>query len=158
MSHTHTHTHIYPPTNAGDASSIPEMGRFPGEGNGNPLKYSCLRNPMDRGTWQATVLGVAKESDMTKWLNNGEQHIYNNNINQNVKFHRNNSKWDQSWNKEKSAMFNVTFLPPTELWYNLYYHLIPTYYLPWRFWTSNTQHSCSWIPDPQILWDNIQLF
>ena len=39
---------------------IPEMERSPGEGNGNPVQYSCLGNPMDRGTWQATVLGVAK--------------------------------------------------------------------------------------------------
>ena len=43
-----------------DVSSIPGSGKFPGEGNGNPLQYSCLRNPMDRGAWQATVHGVAK--------------------------------------------------------------------------------------------------
>ena len=41
------------------------LGRSPGEGNGNPLQYSCLENPIDRGAWWATVLGVAKESDMT---------------------------------------------------------------------------------------------
>ena len=46
--------------NAGDLSSIPGWGRSPGEGNGNPLQYSCLENPMDRGAWQATVCGVAK--------------------------------------------------------------------------------------------------
>ena len=45
----------------GNTGLIPELGRFPGEGNGNPLQYSCLENPMDRGTWRATVLGVAKE-------------------------------------------------------------------------------------------------
>ena len=38
---------------------IPGLGRSPGEGNGNPLQYSCLENPMDRGAWQATVHGVA---------------------------------------------------------------------------------------------------
>ena len=43
-----------------DPGSMPELGRFPGEGNGNPLQYSCLENPMDRGAWQATVNGVAK--------------------------------------------------------------------------------------------------
>ena len=43
----------------------PGSGRFPGEGNGNLLQYSCLGNPMDRGPWWATVHGVAKESDMT---------------------------------------------------------------------------------------------
>ena len=45
--------------NAGDPGSIPGLGRCPGEGNGNPLQYSCLGNPMDRGTWQATVHGLA---------------------------------------------------------------------------------------------------
>ena len=45
---------------AGDLGSIPGLGRSPGEGNGNPLQYSCLENPMDRGAWWATVHGVAK--------------------------------------------------------------------------------------------------
>ena len=45
--------------NAEDQSSIPGL-ESPGEGNGNPLQYSCLENPMDRGAWQATVHGVAK--------------------------------------------------------------------------------------------------
>ena len=48
------------PANAGDLGSIPGSGRSPGEGNGNPFKYSCLGNLMDRGTWQATVHGVEK--------------------------------------------------------------------------------------------------
>ena len=51
--------------NAGDAGFIPGLGRSPGEGNGNPLQYSCLGNPVDRGTCWATVYGVTKESDMT---------------------------------------------------------------------------------------------
>ena len=46
--------------NAGDLGSIPGSGRSPGEGNGNPLQYSCLENPMDGGAWRATVHGVAK--------------------------------------------------------------------------------------------------
>ena len=46
--------------NAGDPGSIPRLGRFPGEGNGNPLQYSCLENSMDRGAWQTTVHGVTK--------------------------------------------------------------------------------------------------
>ena len=45
--------------------SIPRSGRSPGEGNGNPLQYSYLGNPMDRGAWGATVHGVSKEPDMT---------------------------------------------------------------------------------------------
>ena len=58
-----------PPANAGDLSSIPGSGRSPGEGNGNPLQYSCLENPMDGEAWQATVHGVAKESDTTYQVN-----------------------------------------------------------------------------------------
>ena len=48
-----------------DVGSIPGSGRSPGEGQGNPLQYSCLENPMDRGAWQAIVSRVA-ESDMTE--------------------------------------------------------------------------------------------
>ena len=55
-----------PPANAEDVGLISGWGRSPGEGNGNPLLYSCLGNPMDRGAWRATVHGVAKESGMTK--------------------------------------------------------------------------------------------
>ena len=57
------------PTNAGDLGSIPESGRFLGEGNGNPFQYSCLGNPTDSGAWQATFRGVAKESDTIKQPN-----------------------------------------------------------------------------------------
>ena len=52
----------------GDAWSILGMGRSPGSGNGNPLQYSCLKNPMDGGAWRATVQGVPKESDTTEQL------------------------------------------------------------------------------------------
>ena len=51
------------PVNAGDVGSIPESGRSPGEGNGNPFQEPCLESPMDRGAWWATVHGVAIESD-----------------------------------------------------------------------------------------------
>ena len=58
--------------NAGDPGSIPGSGRFLGEGNGNPLQYSCLENSMDRGAWWAIVHGVAKNqtrlSDFTFFL------------------------------------------------------------------------------------------
>ena len=50
----------------GDAGSIPGLGRSPQEGNGNPLHYSCLENPMERGAWQATVHGGHKELDTTE--------------------------------------------------------------------------------------------
>ena len=45
---------------AGDLGLMPGLGRSPGDGNGNPLQYSCLENPMDGGAWQATLHGVAK--------------------------------------------------------------------------------------------------
>ena len=51
------------PVNAGDAKdmgSIPGLGRFPGNGNGNPLQHACLENSLDRGAWQATIHGVTK--------------------------------------------------------------------------------------------------
>ena len=52
-----------PPASTGDAGSIPGSGRSPGEGNGNPLQYSCLENPMDKGVWRAKVHGVGNGSD-----------------------------------------------------------------------------------------------
>ena len=51
---------------AGDAGSIPELGRSPGGGHGNPLQYSCLENPMERETWWTTVHGVAKNRTRLK--------------------------------------------------------------------------------------------
>ena len=53
------------PANAGDSGSVPGLGRSPREGSGNPLQYSCLGNPMDRGAWWATVHRATKESDAT---------------------------------------------------------------------------------------------
>ena len=57
-----------PPATEGDVRDmglIPGSGRFPGRGRGNPVQYSCLENPMDRGAWRATVRSIA-ESDMTE--------------------------------------------------------------------------------------------
>ena len=53
------------PANAGEAGSIPGLGRSPGEGYGNQLQYSCLGNPMDRGAWRAIVHGVIEELNIT---------------------------------------------------------------------------------------------
>ena len=58
-----------PPTNGGDAGSIPGSGRSPREGNGKPFQYSCQeKNPMDREAWRITVHKVSKESDTTERL------------------------------------------------------------------------------------------
>ena len=53
------------PANSGDEGSVPGSGGSPGEGNGNPLQYSCLENFMDRGAWRTTVHGDHKEPDTT---------------------------------------------------------------------------------------------
>ena len=54
--------------NAGDTGSIPGSGRSPGKGQGNSLQYSCLKNPKDKGAWQATVHGLAKNQTQLKLL------------------------------------------------------------------------------------------
>ena len=51
------------PANAGDTGSIPGSGRYPGEGNGSPLQYSCLKNLMGRGVWQAAIHGIKRIGD-----------------------------------------------------------------------------------------------
>ena len=65
-----------PPANAGDkrdAGSIPRLGRSSGGGHGNPLQYSFLENPMDRGAWWATVHRVTKSQTQLKWLSTHKQ-------------------------------------------------------------------------------------
>ena len=62
-----------PSASAGDVGSIPGMGISARGENGNPLLYSCLRNPLDRAAWWATVHGVTKELDMTQQLNDNCQ-------------------------------------------------------------------------------------
>ena len=59
--------------NAGEPGSIPGWGGSPGGGHGNPLQYSCLENPMDRGTSGVTVHGVAKELDTTERLTHRDE-------------------------------------------------------------------------------------
>ena len=66
------------PVNAGevqDAGSVPGLGRSPGEGNGNPLRYSCLENSMDRGAWQAIVHRGHKELDTTEVTQHAGRHV-----------------------------------------------------------------------------------
>ena len=67
------------PANAGDAGdpgSIPGSGRSPGGGHDNPLQYSCLENPVNRGAWRATVHGVSKESDTGKATKRARTHTH----------------------------------------------------------------------------------
>ena len=61
--------------NVGDPGSISGLGRSPGEGNGKPLQYSCLGNPMDREAWKATVLGAAKRVGHDLVTKNRNHHI-----------------------------------------------------------------------------------
>ena len=88
--HLYTHTHICEASqvmlvgknlpansgNAGDLGSIPELGRSPGVGNGNPFYYSCLENCMDRGARQATVYGESQKSDATKYACSGMEDLF----------------------------------------------------------------------------------
>ena len=79
----HQASHVAPlvtnlPANAEDirdAGSIPGLEKSPGGGHGNPLRYSCLENPMDRGAWQPAVNGVIKESDTTEVSKHGNYNI-----------------------------------------------------------------------------------
>ena len=64
------------PANAGDTGSVPGSGRSPGEGNSKLLQYSCVGHSMDRGAWQTTVHGVAKESDTIQQLNNSNKLLH----------------------------------------------------------------------------------
>ena len=65
------------PANARDLGLIPGSERSPGEENGNPLQYSCLGNPMERGAWQVTVYGVTKELNTMERLNNNDNNMIN---------------------------------------------------------------------------------
>ena len=64
------------PASLGDTCSIPGSGGFPGEGNGNPLQYSWLENPMDRGAWGAMVHGLTKESDVAECAQVAAAHAF----------------------------------------------------------------------------------
>ena len=85
------------PANAGDVrdtGSIPRSGRSPGRGHSNPIQYSCLENPMDRGAWQATVHGVATvgHDSVTNMLAKSSRNV-----------HRNIDCWFSRWRRNKGS-------------------------------------------------------
>ena len=93
------------PANAGDIrdlGSIPGLGRSPGGGNGNPLQYSCLENPMDRGDWRATVPRVVKSQTRLKRLSMQASIIYKVDINWLLK----SKTTIRKWTKEKHISQN----------------------------------------------------
>ena len=81
---------------AGDVGSIPRSGRPSGKGNSNPLQYSCLENPVDRGAWRATVHGAAKSQTQLKWLN-VHPVLY---LKQEMATHSSILAWKVSWTEE----------------------------------------------------------
>ena len=78
----------------GEAGLISGLGRSPGGGNGNPLQYSCLENPMDGGTWQATVHKGCKELDMTKVTEHTHRYY---------KSSRDDLKYMEGWEKREPS-------------------------------------------------------
>ena len=82
---------MYSPTacNVGDLGSSPDSGRSPGEGNGNPLQFSCLENSMERGSWRATVHGVTKSQI---WLSDSHTHTHTHIHQYKIKSLKNNKK------------------------------------------------------------------
>ena len=97
----------------GDIHSIPGSGRSPGEGNNNPLQYSCLKNPMDGGAWWATVHGVAKSqtrlSDFTHFTLEIKEH--DNQIH--VRTGKGNSSSSDNEGLAESRSFPRTCIPST---------------------------------------------
>ena len=66
--------------NARDPGSIPGSGRYPGEGNGNPFQYSCLKNSMDKGAWQAAVCGVERVGLVCQYFSKTNKNILLNSV------------------------------------------------------------------------------
>ena len=114
-----------PPTNAGDASSIPGLGRSAGGGNGNALHYSCLKNPTDRGAWQATGHAVAKSQT---WLSDWEhtQNPYSSSFHLSMGtywFHVLSIVNSAAMNAEVHVLFELEFSPDICLGVGLQYHM-----------------------------------
>ena len=97
---------------AGDMGSIPGSGRSPGGGNGNPLQYSCLGNPMERQAWRATVHGVAESwTPLSDWAGTNLEEVTHNSVSQ---------FWNIQW--EAANFFMVVYFGPSTLsmlWLNI---------------------------------------
>ena len=94
-----------PPIIAGDTGSIPRSGRSPGGGHGNPLQYSCIENPMDRGTWQTAVPGVAKSWTRLKQLSTSH-----------VMYWTLYWKWKAEWLSGYRVVVSVSVTDPCDHW------------------------------------------
>ena len=127
------------PTNAGDGGSIPVLGRSAGEGNGNPLQYSCLRNPMDRGAWWAIVHRVTNELDTTEWLNNNWSFTSLN--------------WGVPFPSSRPLKAHLSFLTSMNLFhflslYWIYYNIVNVFY---EFFLGGGYEACGFLaPQPEI--------
>ena len=124
----------------GDVSSIPGSGRSPGEGNGNPLQYSYLGNPMDRGAWQATVEWGCKQLYMTSRLNNNMA--------------------SETENVAASVTVSTSYpalvsLRPVRLlcWHQLIFLKLVSLGAPWPFSSSPISSASSPLPDLLVSWE-----
>ena len=143
-----------PPAYAGDEGLIPGSGSCPGEENGNPLQYSCLQNPMDRGAWRATVYGVEK-SDTTWGLNNS-----NKDYRPIFQSHTSISRNPGYRGKQKRAsFFTATLLVIETAGNHLNAHKETTVHLPGKVPSSREKGRRSswrtdmeWIPEGTVRW------
>ena len=110
------------PVSAGDGGLIPRMGRFPGEGNGNPLQYSHLENPMDRGVWWTRVHGISN--------NNNHYFRKEGHINCGWDGQWPSSDFSLTWGKQKIVQWGWT---KTEFWASLCLSLCFSSFCPQGF-------------------------
>ena len=100
---------------ARDTGSIPGLGKFPGGGYGNPLQYSCLENPMDRGPWRATVHGVTKSQTGLKHLAAAAGIVGNSP--DNILFHIQNGKHPKAYYMVLHIPLQCNFILVTQKYY-----------------------------------------
>ena len=111
---------------AANMGSIPDLGKSPGEGHGNPIQYSCLENPMNRGAWQATVHRVAKSWTWLKWLST-HACMHAHNYIQNGHIHSFNQYYWVSWALWIQQWTEYQRLPSWSLYYGRQRRAVPKY-------------------------------